>query len=213
MKKLVLSLLLLCSVTFAYSQLPNFGIKLGYNSSMSINDLSYNGQDFKDDFFGNMHFGVFGRINLKKFYIQPELLYCMQTKNYTVTASNDGSEGSMRYDYKMRAIDIPILAGYKILDLKLINLRAFAGPKFRLDAGSSLKLKELDFDLDDLKDAKKSAKVGLEAGIGLDALMFTFDIRYNLVGNLAEATWKDAGSTIKGIPSSTFLFTLGWKIF
>lgn len=216
MKKLILSLALACCVTLvSYSQLFNIGIKAGYNSSLSINDLEYNPQDFKDDFFGNAHIGAFARFNFGKIYVQPELLYSLQTKNYTVNTQNNNTTGSIKYDYKMRAIDVPVLAGYKILDFKLVNLRVFAGPKFRFDAGSSLNLNSIiegDITEDDLKHDVKSAKVGLEAGLGLDALMFTFDVRYNLIGNLSEASWQDAGNAIKGIPSSTILFTLGWKI-
>lgn len=38
----------------------------------------------------------------------------------------------------INTVDIPFLIGYKLLDLKLINLCVFAGPKHRFDAGSSL---------------------------------------------------------------------------
>ncbi len=213
MKKLILSLSFILSIVISsYSQLFNVGIKAGYNSSLSINDLSYNSQDFKDDFFGNTHFGVFARLNFGKVYVQPEVLYTLQTKNYTVDIASQNSD--ITYDYKMRAIDIPLLLGYKVIDFKLINIRAFAGPKFRFDTNSSLKLKDFSGGVtaDRVAQEVKSAKMGLEAGLGVDVLMLTFDVRYNLIGNLAEAKWSELGSSIKGIPSSTFLFTLGWKI-
>lgn len=214
MKKTILSLALLFCVTVSYSQLFNIGVKMGYNSTLSVNNLDYNSQKFTEDFFGNMHFGVFTRLNFGKVYVQPEVLYSMQTKNYKTQSVVDLVNVEFDNVFKTRAIDVPILLGYKVLDLKLMNLRVFAGPKFRFDAGSSLDFKNFSTSINTSEIDKdiKTAKVGLETGLGVDFLMFTFDVRYNLIGNLQEASWEDTKNSFKSLPSSNIIFTLGWKI-
>ena len=100
---------------------------------------------------------------------------------------------------RINTIDIPILFGYKLLDLKLLNVRTFAGPNFRFDAGSSIP----DFTTDGFR----NAALGFQAGVGADVLMLTFDIRYNYTGNLFNA-----GTPFGDISRNEIIFTLGWKI-
>ena len=217
MKKLILSLALVFSVTFAYSQLFNVGPKIGYNSTLSLNNLDYNSQKFGDEFFGNMHFGAFARLNFGKVYVQPELLYSMQKKDYKFSLKDvvDGGE-NLNYNnlVKTKAIDVPILVGYKVLDLKIVSLRAFAGPKLRFNAGSAFDLNQIGQGNNlDINNEVKNAKIGFELGAGVDVLMLTFDVRYSYVGNLYETTFRDAAKeTLDGISTSGLILTLGWKI-
>ena len=215
MKKLILSLAMVFSVTFAYSQLFNMGVKVGYNSTLSLNDLHYNTQKFSEEFFGNMHFGGFARLNFGKVYLQPELLYSMQRKDYRLSINNPELPAFDNL-VKIRTIDMPILVGYKLLDFKLINVRTFIGPKFRFNAGSkitpSYATDRLAIDAGGPVTNLKDAALGLEAGVGVDVLMLTFDVRYNYTGNLYETTWSSTGNALKGISSSGLILTLGWKI-
>ncbi|NDV46687.1 PorT family protein [Paludibacter sp. 221] len=221
MKKLILSLVLFFSVaTLAHSQLFNIGIKTGYNSSLTLSSISSTvNYDFSNEFFNNMHFGVFGRLYFGKLYVQPELLYSMEKRNYQVTINDVVNQGeNLTFDnlLKMKTIDVPVLVGYKLLDLKLVSLRGYAGPKFRFDVGSTLALDPKNIaqtDMDKLSTDFKNAAVGLELGLGVDVLMLTFDVRYNFINNLYETTWDSVGDAVKGIPASTFIFSLGWKIF
>jgi len=224
MKKIFFVAVLLLSVSFANAQF-NLGIKAGYNSSLSLTNISsvangtYNFENVKSEMWNNFQGGVFARIGLgKKLYLQPELLYNMQKTNYTVTLQ-DAVNKNVTYDkiITISSYDIPLLLGYKILDLKLINLRAFAGPKLRFDSGnSSLEFSNLvkpagsgsTITLDGLKQDVLKSKIGLEVGAGIDVLMLALDIRYNLIGNMYNPVVNDYN-----LPSSTFTISLGWKIF
>jgi len=160
----------------------------------------------------NFQAGVFARIGFNKVYFQPELLYSIQKKDYILTL-NDAVNKNVSVDklVNISTVDVPLLLGYKILDLKILNVRAFAGPKLRFDAGSTLgytKLTGGNFDANSLLSDVKKAQLGLDMGVGVDLLMLTLDVRYNLIGNMYDAKLSDFN-----LPSSTFVISLGWKIF
>lgn len=221
-KNLLLSIALLCA-TFTFAQL-NFGIKAGYNSSLSLSNIenlkngSYTLKNVSDEMGNGFHAGAFARIGIDKLYIQPELLYAMSKKEYTLTLQ-DAVNKNVTFDklVTVSTVDIPILVGYKLLDLEVVNLRAFAGPKFRLNAGSSLEFKNVTstdgstITKADLMDDIKSAQVGLEAGIGIDVLMFTLDARVNLINNMARTKIGDV--TVDEVSANSFVISLGWKLF
>jgi len=221
MKKIIIAAVLLFSVTFTFAQL-NFGIKAGYNSSLGMNNLSsvttgdYNLNSVSSELANGFHAGVFARLGFKNIYFQPEFLYSMGKKDYTITfkdaVNNDVTFNKL---VNVSTLDVPLLLGYKLLDLKLVNLRVFAGPKLRFNAGSSLSYSNLttggSVTQDQLVKDVKAAQVGLEAGAGIDVLMFTLDARYNLIGDMYQT--KLSSLTIDNIPANTFVISLGWKIF
>jgi len=213
---------LLLSVSSMFAQL-NFGIKAGYNSSLGLNNLSsvssgdYNLNSVKSELSNGFHMGLFARLNFDKIYFQPEFLYAMGKKDYTVTFQ-DVQNNSVTYDkfVTISTLDVPLLLGYKLLDLKVANLRLFAGPKLRFNAGSSLDFGNLvksggSVTEDQLVKDVKAAQLGLEAGVGVDVLMFTLDARYNLIGDMYQT--KLNSLTIDNIPANTFVISLGWKLF
>ena len=61
-----------------------------------------------------------------------------------------------------------------------------------------------------VRDVKKS-QIGLEAGVGIDVLMFTLDARYNLIGDMYQTKISDLN--IDNVPVSTFVISVGWKFF
>jgi hypothetical protein len=216
-KNLIVAFMLFFSV-LAHSQL-NFGIKVGYNSSLSLNNVSsitsgsYNLKSVNADLANGFNVGVFGRIPINNLYFQPELLYNFGSKNYTVTGQDASSNNvSFGKDVKISTIDIPLLVGYKILDLKVCNLRAFAGPKLRFNAGSTLdftKPSDSKIDLTTLEKDIKSSQIGLEAGVGIDILMFTLDARYSLINDMYQT--KLSSVTLDKLSANTFVISLGWK--
>jgi hypothetical protein len=219
MKKIILAATLLLSVTFTYAQF-NFGIKAGFNSSLSMNNLSsvtsgsYNLNSVNSEFSNGFQAGVFARFGFNKLYFQPEFLYNMGKKNYTMTLQ-DAQNNNLQFDKRVTisTLEVPLLLGYKLLDLKLVNLRAFAGPKLRFNAGSSLDYNNLSNGItqDQLVKDIKAAQLGLEAGVGVDVLMFTLDARLNLIKDMYQT--KLNSTTIDNIRANTFVISLGWKLF
>jgi len=221
MKKVIIGAALLLCVSFASAQI-NFGIKAGYNSSLGANDLgsitngSYNLKSVNAEYKNGFQAGAFLRLGFNKVYFQPELLYSMGKKDYTISINdaNNTFIGTFNKSVKISAIDVPLLLGYKILDLKLVNLRVFAGPKLRFNAGSTLDFSTSEtsnFSTSALQKDIKAAQVGLEAGFGVDVLMLSLDLRYQVINDMYQT--KLSSVTIDKIPANTFVISLGWKIF
>ncbi len=219
MKKVFIAAVLLLSVSTAFAQL-NLGIKAGYTSSLSTTNLSsvtggsYNLNSVNSELTNNFHAGIFARVGFAGVYFQPELLYAMGKKKYQITYNDALNPNLVTADrfITVGTIDVPLLIGYKLLDLKVVNLRAFAGPKLRFNAGSKLSMESLPTATPtDLITEAKGAQVGLEAGIGIDVLMFTLDARYNLIGDMY--TTKLNGAALDNIPAGNFVISLGYKLF
>jgi hypothetical protein len=223
MKKFLLVTALLLSVSITYAQF-NFGIKAGYTSSIGTKNLSsvtsgdYNLNNVNSELSNGFHAGVFARFGFSKMYFQPEFLYTMGKKTDQISfleTANSSVETTFNKNVTVSTLDVPLLLGYKLVDLKLMNLRVFAGPKLRFNAGSSLDYNVItaggSVTADQLKSDIKAAQLGLEAGVGVDVLMFTLDARYNLIGDMYHTKLNDL--TIDKIPANTFVISLGWKFF
>jgi len=221
MKKIIFTAVFLLSVSTTFAQL-DFGIKAGYNSSFGLNNLSsvttgdYTLKSLKSELDNGFHAGLFARVGFKKMYFQPELLYTMGKKNYTVSLQ-DVANNAVTFDkfVTVSAVDVPLLVGYKVLDLKLTNIRVFAGPKLRFNAGSSLEFKNFStagtVTQDQLVKDIKTAQVGFEGGFGVDILKFTLDARYNLIGDMYQT--KLNSLSIDKMAANNFVISLGWKLF
>lgn len=219
MKKIFIAAVLLLSVSTTFAQL-DFGVKAGYTSSLSTSNLmsvvngDYNLNSVNSEMNNNFHAGVFARLGFGAIYVQPELLYAMGKKDYKVSMK-DAANNNVTYDkfVTISTVDVPLLLGYKLLDFKVANLRVFAGPKLRFNAGSSLEFKNVTagtVNASDLGKDVKAAQLGLEAGVGIDILKFTLDARYNIIGDMYQTKIKDV--TVDNIPVSTFVISVGWKL-
>jgi hypothetical protein len=222
MKKLMFIVAFIACLQSSFSD-TKFGVKLGYNSSLGLGNLSsvvtgeYNLNNVQAELSNNFQAGVFLRYsseNNKKLYFQPELLYSIGKKDYSINFI-DLSNNNVTYDkfVNISTVDIPLLIGYKIIDLGILNLRAFAGPKLKLNAGSTMSFQNIiggGFSASDLVQDIKKSQIGLEAGVGIDVLMFTLDARYNLIGDMYQT--KLNSKTIDNIPASTFIISLGMTL-
>ena len=222
MKKIIFLAVLLLSISFLNAQI-SFGIKAGYNSSLGLTNLNsvatgdYNLNSVKAELSNGFHGGIFLRAGSNKLYFQPELLYAIGKKDYTISFK-DVMNNDVTFDkiVNISTVDVPVLVGYKLLDLKkLANVRVFAGPKLRFNAGSTMDFNNLvtsgGINKDDLIKDIKTANLGLEAGFGIDLLMFTLDARYNIIGDLYQVKLNNL--TVSNIPANTFVISLGWKLF
>ena len=211
---------LLLTVSLTYAQL-NLGIKASYNSSLGINNLNdvtngtYNLNSVKYDVSNGYELGAFARIGISAFYFQPELLYAFGKKDYTLTFV-DASSNTVTYNKHVNIsnIDVPLLLGLKFLDLKVINLRVFAGPKLRFNAGSTLDFTTPSgesFNTVNLQKDIKGAQMGLVTGVGVDFLMLTLDLRCNVIKDMYQTKLNSV--SLDDIRGNTFEVSLGWKFF
>jgi len=159
----------------AFSQI-NFGLKAGVSTtsldmptiktitsgttSFSVNGISTAKYGF--------HGGLFMRVTLFGFYVQPELLFSTRTDSYTVT--NLQTTTGIIATQNFNKLDIPVMLGFKLGPLRLN-----AGPTGSLLLNSPKNL----ISNPDFKNNYSRMTFGYQAGLGFDLLNFlTFDLRY-----------------------------------
>lgn len=220
MKRIFLSIVLFMMVTFAFAQF-DLGLKAGYNSSLNLGNLSsiseYGLDDVKSEMLNNFQAGVFARVFIKKFYIQPEVLYSMQKKEFEVTDYVFGGQTlSLTSLVNIGRVEVPLYLGYQLLDLKIAKLRVFTGPKFIMNANSSLEISNItggNVTAADVFNDFKESQVDLELGAGLDVLMLAVDAKLNLMQDVVGKITNVSDLGKIPVPTSNFVITLSWKLF
>jgi len=187
----------------------NFGIKGGFTMSTLSPDLS----DVENALQAGYQGGAFVRIG-DKWHIQPEVYFTLKQGELSYDIM-DGTS-SIKQNIKLNTIDVPVLVGWKFLDPPLFNLRLQAGPVASFVSSTSFDLKVDGVEMntpDDFQESFNDLNWGLQVGAGVDFLMFTVDLRYEL--GLSDLN-EDLENPIEGVPttfkSNVFFISVGWKI-
>lgn len=207
MKKAVLFLTFLAFALGTQAQI-DLGPKIGYTTTKLSVDQSNITTDLKNNFL----FGAFVRLG-KKVYIQPEINW--YTSGGVFKRPTIGSLSPFEQEIKMRNIQIPVFIGVRLLDLKLISLRAAAGPTANIVMNKTIESNQGSGYIDPIKEADiNNLNWGFQFGAGVDVLMFTLDVQYMLGLNNVIGDVKVGGESIKfDSKKNGFVVSLGWKIF
>jgi len=189
MKKriIVIALSLLATVGNANAQFLQYGVKGSLTSStVKFETTKFTAESTKEyiakqgDSKYGFQFGVFVRVKLLSFFVQPEVLFSHSQNEVLledVTANKVYTETQ-----KFNKIDIPVIIGRKFGPLR-IGLGPVAS--FMLNESDGLKDKLSDLSTETTKNNFKNATFGYQIGAGLDILKkITFDIKYE--GNLSK---------------------------
>jgi len=182
------------------------GLKGGINSSKITTD-NYSGQgvtfnDFRSDAKSGFNVGAFARLGTK-IYLQPELLYCVRNSQST------DATGIATQSVKLKTIQVPILLGFKLIDLKLASIRAFTGPAMSFPMKSSkVTYDGVSAGITDTENYKNNIW-DWQLGAGVDVGMITLDCRYEWgLSNTSEGNPSKVGFVNKG---NTLTFSVGFK--
>ena len=192
MKKVIITTLFVCAAVVC-SALPNFGVKAGANFSK----FSVSGDAIEYSFQPGFDLGLFARAKFNKWYVQPELVFSYQSNKYKY---QDATEKHLYHSYNL---NVPVLVGYKILDVKMTNVRVFLGPEFNYVLS----------DNDDLN-FRNPANIMGSAGFGVDIAMLTIDFKYGYTFNKTNVTrYEDINDKDVNFNSNNNVFSihLGWK--
>lgn len=202
MKKLLVTFILAVATSGLMAQL-SVGPKIGYTAS----SLSTESEDIKKDFNNTLHFGAFARLGGKT-YLQPELLFMTRGANFGY-----GIQEGAEQEVKLNTIDIPVLIGFKLIDLKVADVRAMGGPVASFVINNEVNATNLGSQIDRIDDDDISdSNWGIQAGVGADFLSLSLDIRYHFgLSNTFEEDFLEQFNT-DDVKSNAFLVTLGWKI-
>lgn len=170
-KKIILIFFVL-GVQLAFSQEINIGLKGGANYNI-IGKLYHLGtangggigltptEDYyyKADSQIGLTFGVFGKVNFDKFYIQGEINYAKLNNSYPLALQTTKWEAT--------TLDIPLLVGYRLL----YPVAVYAGPNFRVNN---------DITLEGVQNPilYEKSVLGISAGFHVELDIATVDLRY-----------------------------------
>ena len=214
MKKTLLTFVLLTFVVTTFAQLPftfDLGIKGGINSSViSTANMgsvgSYTFSNFKNDAKSGFQIGAFARLGGKKVYLQPELLYVR--KNGEVQFSYLNSTYYQKVS--VNSVQIPILLGMKIINLKLASLRVFTGPAMSIAMSNSNVSAAINGLINDPNSIKNNIW-DWHLGLGVDVGPLTLDVRKEWgITNVSDGNFSSSniGFTNK---ANYLTFSIGFK--
>jgi len=180
MKKILivfLAIFLFTNLSISQSQL---GLKIGLSSyDLPTEDLiDLTGHELQlsvEDANYGIHFGVYARIGILGFYLQPEVLFNSNSVQYRITDFNSNeSIDDIRTEHYQN-IDIPVL----IMFTPSI-FRVYAGPVGHYFLHSTSELKTIE----GLKEEFKTLTYGYQAGLGVQIWGISVDLRYE--GNFSK---------------------------
>lgn len=153
------AMVMLMTAGAANAQTADVGVKAGVNfGSLHTSSEAVSGASGKT----GLHVGLFARTG-NTFYFQPEL-------NFSTFGMEYGYDGET-YAPMFRQLNIPVMAGYKLIDNGHVNLRVSLGP-------------DVNFNLNSpdapAGTAYKRFSVGGVLNAGVDMGRVTFDARYSL---------------------------------
>jgi len=194
---LFVSALLLISLSPSLGQVHfKLGPMGGMNTSLINTNLPYNQQVASAGYFG----GVFGRMEINKFYLQPEVFF----NSKSVAISGNNAAGAYNVNFDLSSYDLNLLAGYEIKKLgSIANVRGFAGAGKSFQSTTKVVYKNVTFPEPNLNDGSVNGVIG----IGMDVLRLTADIR------LQQSLTNLYGNNPQQLSSTVFMFTLGLKFF
>lgn len=207
MKKIILFIFLVFLTGEIYAQFA-LGLKLGYNASK----LTSNIDSVKASINSGFHAGVFFRVG-KRVYLQPEAYYTFSGGTFQNNVSN--TINNWKQKVTIGTLDIPVLVGFKIINMKILNWRIMAGPEVSFLVNSKVKDVNLTGPITS-SDINKVNWYG-QVGTGIDILFLTLDLRYQFGFNtIINSVTKTVGTTQTTYPvnskNNLFLVSLGFKI-
>lgn len=207
-KRILISAMAVFALTFLAKAQDSFqvGLKAGFNSSQySTSDVKLtmpNPPSFeqaKSDWQAGGFFGAYARLHLTgNLSLQPELYYIKKSGDVTFV-TNDGTTTSENTStMNLYSWDVPILAHFKIIDLKAANIFCITGPVLSFNAK----------DKSDLPSGSvseiKNATWAYQLGAGVEFWRLNLDVRYEWgLSNVSE------GATNVQFNQKTDMLTFG----
>ncbi len=198
---LVFSLILLLSSS-VYAQLVTVGPKVGISHS-TITSKGVDQIKAGDSSVG-FHAGIFVRISVLGFYVQPEALFTSTNGQIKIDDPNSSTVKAAQ-NLTYNKLDVPVMLGFKIGDYIRLN----AGPSFSLILN-----RKSESIGSEVKSNYKNATVGYQFGVGLDLNRLVLDLRYenNLSALGTDVTF--GGKTFQtDLRNRLYTLSVGYKLF
>ncbi|MHC5201618.1 porin family protein [Myroides sp. LJL119] len=193
-KKILLCLAMVFAIattnTFAQSVSPvHIGIKAGAN----FTEMSTNLKDYNSKSATGWGAGAMFRVNIKKAYLQAELMYTEKNVKFDGATNQETST--------MKNLEVPLVVGYRFIKLPVLHVRGFAGGVYTNMVGDNFKTKDIAGVFDNFN----KDNLGYRVGLGVDVLNFTLDVSY-------DGGFKNVSKDSKTKPSA-WMVSLGYFFF
>jgi hypothetical protein len=186
-------------------QVFTFGPKVGLNYSTLMN----NPVELDADYRTGYHIGGFMRFNVRRAYLQPEVLYSTKGGNIILADIPGAPYQAGQYGISINSIDVPLLLGARIISSRSFNLRAMAGPMASFNL-SGFGLENFLNENEVTRDYLEPLIFAYHAGLGVDLGPITIDTRYEWsMAGVANLERAGLGRPRSGL----FQVSLGIKMF
>ncbi len=184
--------------------LVNVGIRAGFNSSMFFTDkFLIDGQEL-EDMQNNYKVGYFAaffcRFNMKQHhFLQPELSFNILQGSvsipYTLANSELLKEGGL-IKSRMTTVDIPLLYGYKFVDVHPYGMAVMAGPKIGWIWKAHSKNEYSGFLQQGIEEEIGRFRYSAVIGLAVNISNIFIDFRYEIgLHNFTESVLYDKAAT------------------
>ena len=198
-------------VSLSASAQVAFGIKAGFVTSLGFEQnwsaINFDNLKIKTDQAYGFNAGLMLRVGYR-FYGQIEANYNFVTSLNSIGQAVEDTWNGVPTEQQLteQSINIPVMAGVKLVETKNFNLRLMVGPTFNFNIGKNgaIQASGVDSEL-------KTCSFGLDCGIGMDIWVFSLDARYRLVQ--PGYAYKVEDMVLNTSPINSFEVSLGWKIF
>ena len=207
MKKTIctLSLLLICIISM-HAQWFALGIKGGYSTTLEQNQSYQDIFDINSNLQNGFHLGLYMRMG-RTWYVQPEALF--NYYNYSSSLDYENSNIFQNKKYQINTVDVPVLLGVHLVNTRMFKMRAMVGPKFSFNIGSTIT--DTFGNIDNLTQAMRDTRLGLDCGIGFDIWRIMLDVRYNLIQDIYKYQ-NSEGTTLNTQPLHSIQASIGYRI-
>lgn len=184
MKRYFLVLFLLFFSIVSFAQQVEFGAKagmaFGYKGNLKRTITNIKESKATDNI--GWHAGLFSRIKMERWFIQPEIYFSSMKTNFNYNYSTEFTAHSNR-------LDIPLLFGSNFLQV----IRLYAGPVFSTSLNEDISLRGIK------KTKTDDFSLAGQVGGGFDLAKLTFDVRYEFGFNESETKFikKHTGEEFK----------------
>ena len=183
MKRYFLVLFLLFFSIVSFAQQVEFGAKagmaFGYKGNLKRTITNIKESKATDNI--GWHAGLFSRIKMERWFIQPEIYFSSMKTNF--------DNYSTEFTAHSNRLDIPLLFGSNFLQV----IRLYAGPVFSTSLNEDISLRGIK------KTKTDDFSLAGQVGGGFDLAKLTFDVRYEFGFNESETKFikKHTGEEFK----------------
>lgn len=195
------------------SRAEGFGIYVGGKLGYQTTKLSAARVDINAGLNEHMVLGGFGRFVIKNVVIQPEMMLFSTSQIFDLNGT-DATHLNISVETEQQSLAMPLMFGYQFFDQSLVKVRATAGLVMYYVLGQN---NQNNYNNQNLDIKANNITWGSALSVGVDFMMFTFDISYSFgLTNIVEREIVEIGGhnfVLDNTRQNFFTVTVGVKLF